>query len=131
MRLKLSVWQQFSSNHSAGFTLVGEFETPEAAARAAGEMQAFFDSINAWYARPENAALNAAREETDTSPPSDPEREISQQLGIRWHSHSVDWLKQGNQGAEVVDRFVFVESGQSWQGGGHWRACSITSVARR
>ncbi len=30
--MKISIWRQFSSNHSADFTLVGEFATAEQAA---------------------------------------------------------------------------------------------------
>jgi hypothetical protein len=29
--MQIHIWQQFAANHSADFTLVGEFETPDVA----------------------------------------------------------------------------------------------------
>jgi hypothetical protein len=32
--MKITLWQQFSSNHSASFTVVGMFDTPDSAEQA-------------------------------------------------------------------------------------------------
>ena len=42
--MKLSVWQQFSSNHSASFTVVGEFESAQKAQQAAAEIRRLIDA---------------------------------------------------------------------------------------
>jgi len=37
--MRLSIWQQFSSNHSANFEIVGTFKTEELAHQAAEELR--------------------------------------------------------------------------------------------
>jgi hypothetical protein len=41
--MRVTLWQEFSSNHSSDFTVVGEFPTPEAAQEAARRLRAFFE----------------------------------------------------------------------------------------
>ena len=52
--MQIHIWRQFSSNHSADFTLVGEFETPERAHVVADEMRLLIKNITKWYESPEN-----------------------------------------------------------------------------
>ena len=46
--MKLTIWQQFSSNHSAGFTVIGEFESVEQAAKAKAELESIIAQILEW-----------------------------------------------------------------------------------
>lgn len=52
--MKLSVWQQFSSNHSASFTIVAQFETAELAEVAGEEMRTMLFEISNWWSEQEN-----------------------------------------------------------------------------
>jgi uncharacterized lipoprotein YehR (DUF1307 family) len=47
--MKLSIWQQFSSNHSANFTTVGQFESAEWAQEALKEVQEIIQNIAWWH----------------------------------------------------------------------------------
>ncbi len=47
--MKISIWQQFSSNHSADFTLVGQFESSEWAKTVAEEIRHIIHSIGWWW----------------------------------------------------------------------------------
>jgi ribosomal protein S18 acetylase RimI-like enzyme len=47
--LKLHLWQQFSSNHSSCFLVVGTFATPGEAEAAAEELRRLFKDIETWY----------------------------------------------------------------------------------
>lgn len=46
--MKLFLWQQFSSNHSSHFTVVGMFITPEQAEQAATTIRHILGTIAAW-----------------------------------------------------------------------------------
>lgn len=43
--MKLSLWQQFSSNHSAGFSLIGQFKTAEEATQAVAVIRGILEKI--------------------------------------------------------------------------------------
>ena len=47
--MKLSIWQQFSSNHSADFTSVGQFESAEMASLVADEMREIINTMKWWH----------------------------------------------------------------------------------
>jgi hypothetical protein len=47
--MRLTIWQQFSSNHSASFTVVGVFKDSEKAKCAKEELEDIFKRITAWY----------------------------------------------------------------------------------
>jgi|GEM_PF-5691358 len=47
--MRLSMWQQYSANHSSDFTLVGEFKTPEEAQKAGEKLHNLVKSIEAWH----------------------------------------------------------------------------------
>src|SRR5690349_18626426 len=101
--MRVTLWQQFSSNHSSHFTVVGEFPTPEAAQEAAQRLRAFFDEINAWFEKPENVSLKERRDEGQLWAMSQPEREVSQQYGIAWPEYTLDWIWPHLQTVFVVD----------------------------
>jgi hypothetical protein len=47
--MHIRIWSQFSANHSAGFTVVGQFETSEQAAVVAEEIRAILRKIAQWH----------------------------------------------------------------------------------
>ena len=55
--MRISIWQQFSSNHSSSFTIIGTFENSEAAQRAAIEFRAILEKIVGWYQEPSHEAV--------------------------------------------------------------------------
>ena len=46
--MKISIWQQFSANHSSDFTLIGEFPDMEQATHAFQELDSLVKEIDAW-----------------------------------------------------------------------------------
>ncbi len=117
--MRISIWQEFSSNHSARFTVVGVFESAERASRAAAELMDVVKTIIEWYARPENAdALEGWRESGD-QPPSPPEVQFAQRYGVEWSDRSLDWLwldDRGNGPVRAYENLVFVNGTESWLG---------------
>jgi hypothetical protein len=49
--MRLTLWQQYSSNHSASFMIVGRFESAEWAATVAAEIRAMLTEISVWWAQ--------------------------------------------------------------------------------
>jgi hypothetical protein len=116
--MKIALWQQFSSNHSSYFTVVGEFASPQEAQATAEQILQFFKSINEWFEQPENAAQHETKFEEGYAEVSEPEKQISQRYGIPWYEQTIDWLyPQVTKAVVVVDRLLFIEPGQTWQGG--------------
>jgi hypothetical protein len=107
--MKISIWQQFSSNHSAYYTVVGEFTTPSQAEAAGSQIRQFFNDINAWFEKPENAQSKYERQDEGLPTLSDPERKITEQYAIQWYENGVDWVFPGVEGVFVVDRLLFIE----------------------
>jgi hypothetical protein len=52
--MRVSIWNQFSSNHSGSMTIVGNFETIEKAMEAEGTLRQIIEEVNDWFDRPEN-----------------------------------------------------------------------------
>src|SRR5690348_11182422 len=103
--MRISIWQQFSSNNSSYFTLVGEFTDPEQALRAASELSRLLIGIGKWYEQPENrAARNAIsppRYGTD-QPLSPIEAEFAAKYNIEW-GPAIDWMRQAAWEQDAVD----------------------------
>lgn len=114
--MKLTLWQQFSSNHSSHFTIIGVFPSPDAAQQTANRLLQLLQQIDDWFEQPENAAAKTRRQHYyETAPVSDPEKQISEQYAIPWYSYSLDWI-YNRRGIVVSDRFVFIYPGETWQG---------------
>jgi hypothetical protein len=113
--MHISIWQQFASNHSNGFTIVGTFQEPEVAQKAADELRRILVEIAAWYAHPENANQIEEFYVQLFRPPIPPEVEIGQRYGIEWE-HATDWvlnLTEASAAANAVTVFeqhVFLSS---------------------
>lgn len=75
--MRISFWQQFSSNHSAGYWVVGTFKTVGEAQHAYREMRGILEKLE--QAMRENPSTYAEAEQT-----------IAKQYQIEWTS-SIDW----------------------------------------
>jgi len=93
--MRVSVWQQFSSNHSSHFTVVGVFETRDAASYAADEIRAILDKIRKWHEEnPEKSQeLHEKWADGDWPPqPSEIEVELGKQYHVLWKG-AVEWFE--------------------------------------
>ncbi len=84
--MKLSIWQQFSSNHSGMFWVVGTFNTYEEAQHAFEELRAMLFTIEKWY-RENREQSEALMQTAELSPP---EREFAQKYNASWPMR-IDW----------------------------------------
>lgn len=112
--MRIRIWQEFSSNNSARFTVVGLFETPTAAKNAAEKLMNMIKSIVEWYQK--NAEPEA---QWDSPPPSPPEIQIAKQYNIKWSEISLDWAwidNDGNGPVKAFENIVFVDGTDSWLG---------------
>ena len=109
--MQVSIWQQFSSNHSSRFTVVGEFETPEAAQKAADILRQFAETIRQWYA--ENPDADEDWNAGGPVLPIPPELEFSRQHNIEWGDHAHDWLFGEAVPVTHIARLVFVNGTES------------------
>jgi len=118
--MRLSIWQQFSSNHSARFTVVGVFDTPEAAQKATDELNRLMKAIAQWHTEPQYPERLEGRETGELPPPSDPELEFSQQHGIDWSDYGIDWFwtDEAERSIIHVDTLVFINGPESDVGPG-------------
>ncbi len=129
--MKISIWQQFSSNHSSSFTVVGEFETAEKANESANTIMAILEDIKASYIEhKEHPRVNL--------PPTAIEKKYGEMYGFDWKER-LDWVDYNldlNNNAQYIpflstyDRLVIIESTPSvytWQTG-HQMANLLTGM---
>ena len=102
MQMKISIWQQFSSNHSNDFHIVGEFKTTEDAHRAGEKLQKVLDQLEDYYEKhePETYAEPNAVEKLIAK-----EHDIEIRAAIDW---VVDNAKQ--RAFRVYDKTLFLSS---------------------
>lgn len=81
--MKVTIWHQFSSNHSASYTIVGEFPTPERAQEVREIIADILLEIVLWHAEEDGQKSGRA--------PTEIERVIGQRYGFDWQE-TVDWL---------------------------------------
>jgi hypothetical protein len=111
--MRLSIWQQFSSNHSSSYTVVGEFQSSEAAQEAGDTILRILRESGKWCFdnREECYQLNA---------PTPIEKQYGLQYGFDWKER-IDWLTYGSyeQAVSRFDRLVVVEPTHvdTWQTG--------------
>jgi hypothetical protein len=118
--MKISLWQQFSSNHSSKFTVVGRFQSAEAAEEVGERFRTLFVSIDEWLtqwlAEKDEALKQAEAMETDLKKRMErfvelfpdvlnkigqPERDFMQQYNVHWEE-SIDWLWGDYNPAQLV-----------------------------
>ena len=114
--MKVSIWQQFSSNNSSTFTVAGRFATVEQAQEAHQEITNLLTAIAKWYNLPENAAVRRkiGPPARLTGYPLTPiEDEYSKKYNIDW-GDPIDWAINESRISEAVQRLdttVLVQNG--------------------
>ena len=104
--MKRTFWHQFSSNHSSGFTVVGEFATHGEAEHAAETIRAILQKIADWHRENPDGMGDAWNTGDWWETPSPPEKEIAEQYQVEWEG-AIDWINNVN--VEIVeDRYVFM-----------------------
>jgi hypothetical protein len=98
--MRISIWRQFSSNHSSSFTVVGHFDTVEKAEQAETKLKALLEQIREFRSYDPNGEVDRF--------PTWPEEEASQQYGIEW-DESFDWVvKNIDEHVVRFQQYVFV-----------------------
>jgi hypothetical protein len=108
--VRLSVWQQFSSNHSAHFTVIGVFENAEKTQTAAEELRSILKQIENWHHdNPEKAKALYDQWGAGEWPPSisEMEMQLAKQYNMDWKG-GIDWYCQANISV-VLNRLVVLE----------------------
>jgi hypothetical protein len=82
--MRLSIWQQYSSNHSGAYFVVGIFATNEDALHAENELKDMLRSIDVWH----RANPHAAEHSDGSLFP--PEREAAEKYHAEW-PQSIEW----------------------------------------
>src|SRR5438128_12461474 len=102
--MQVRIWQQFSSNNSSDFTVVGVFDTPEAAQRAAEAVSEIMGTLQNWYeSHPEESNQIHS---SGGYPPSPAEVEMGRRFGFEW-KQAVEWY--WNASVEIVlDKLVYI-----------------------
>ena len=62
--MRVSIWQQFSSNHSSQFTVVGQFPSAELAEEIARRFWPWLEAVGQWIAKRDAAMTEANKLET-------------------------------------------------------------------
>ena len=111
--MRISIWQQWASNHSTDFVLVGTFSTHEAAVKAADELHSVLQQIQDYWVQIRSDDPDARFEGILTPP----EKAIRCHYEIDWIP--VDWFKfSGCQRIDdyvsVVERFVLFSGYVEW-----------------
>ncbi len=102
--MRVSIWQQFSSNNSSSFTVVGVFDTPETAQRAAAEVRNIIEAMKVWHKEHPEEGDDILR--SGGYPPTPAEVEVGKRFGFDWEQ-AVEWYWYVS--VEVIlDRFVYI-----------------------
>jgi hypothetical protein len=110
--MKIAIWQQFSSNHSGAFVVVGRFASEESARDAKEKLSNVIERVNAWHADPANEASFVQQMQGNLDIPLTPiEKTISQEYGIDWGG-GIDWY--GAVPIWQIGRDIYFDSGESW-----------------
>ncbi len=96
--MKISIWRQFSSNHSASFQMVGTFDSVEKAMEAAEHIRHILREI-ATYWQNLPAEDREARWDRQPEEITPIEQALSQRYGVEWsrnaysgEPHRIDWI---------------------------------------
>ncbi|MBZ0287955.1 MAG: hypothetical protein K8I30_10100 [Anaerolineae bacterium] len=81
--MKISLWQQFSSNNSSHFTIVGVFPSPEAAQDASEKVRAIMGKIDQWHID-HPAESEAIFNQGGQGEISEVEEQLAQTYDIHW-----------------------------------------------
>lgn len=99
--MRISVWQQFSSNHSGHFWVAGTFKTIADAETAYYELRRILQKIDQWH-RDNSEESEDAKRSGKIMPP---EIEIAQQYNIVWPT-TIDWDNWANYELENLPAYA-------------------------
>lgn len=140
--MKLSLWQQFSSNHSASFRLVGQFESEVAAQQATRKLESMLNELDIWW-----QAIDLNNRETiylellekRSWPP--PEMEWQTAYNLKQSYLLLDWWVEHHSSKDFVrtirdllildpgstwsDPEMFVEILEQWGGKIHYESSAL------
>jgi hypothetical protein len=117
--MRVSIWRQFSSNHSNSFVVVGKFATPEQAQQVAEQLRADIKTVNDFW-----NSLSEADYETwhalRATKPTPPEEALKAKYGL-WatdgdgNPRGIEWLDFGivenlANVVQVYRELVFIEN---------------------
>lgn len=115
--MKISIWGQFSSNHSADFDIIGVFETVEQARDARRVLIDELVKIAVWFEDPANRQLFVENYrqwvDTGTRDPLPPEQALHDRYDTGFSVLPTDWLWHSDEAEQAVTRFehiVFLSS---------------------
>jgi hypothetical protein len=112
--MKLSIWRQFSSNHSGSFAVVGRFANEDQAKAAADKLADIIHRIDQWHENPDNQAWY--EEEAPSGALTAVEEAIRTEFALNeWDHQAADWYgEQGHDPVRRVGRDVFFSVGETW-----------------
>jgi hypothetical protein len=114
--MRISIWQQFSSNHSSTFTVVGRFGTKAAARDVVSRFTDIFQTIPEWSRESENREWLKQHRENEYHPPTPLEIEFGKQYGVDWGERGIDWLGAiPEERIRQIGKDVFITTdGDTW-----------------
>ncbi len=89
--MRISLWQQFSSNHSGSYHVIGTFKTTEDAQVAYEEIRKILQEIDTWHR--ENPM--GIEKDWNNGGPLPPETAIAERLSIDW-PETINWTGWAN-----------------------------------
>src|SRR5579859_2601725 len=111
----ITIWQQFSSNHSASFEIVGKFRTEQEAHAAADELRQIVERMVRWWKENEAEDWEHNLKRNEITPI---EQQIRDEYGIEWAGNSLIWdQKHHKLPIDVVGRYMFVSNWYGWEAG--------------
>jgi hypothetical protein len=89
--MKLMLWQQFSSNHSGSFAIVGLFDTTEQAEQATAAARDILRRISEYWETLEGDEREAILQKVMNGGRTPVEDRLYRELGVKWDGGS-DWI---------------------------------------
>jgi hypothetical protein len=103
--MKVSIWQQFSSNHSNSYVVIGEFKSVADTENAATTMKQILKQIYDWYADDTNKALADDVRDTESHPPTPAENQITTTYNVTF-DYAMDWIARQKDTKFIDDAVV-------------------------
>ncbi len=115
--MRVSIWRQFSSNHSSHFTVVGEFPTEAEAREALERFREIFQAIFDWFAFHDDPFWTTAQPPNSSKLPSPPELDFARRYNVDWDDEGIDWLSNDlNNNLLQIGRNAFISVDfETWQ----------------
>ena len=109
--MKITLWQQFSSNHSALYTVVGTFRNIELAKKAAREIRSLLRSIGNWWDSLSLEEREAWEKHIESAVLTPPEAKFRDQYKIEW-PFSLYWFGWAwdEEPVHRIDTSVFISN---------------------